>query len=79
MGNTGVTWVKTCCQEAVDKINDVGFYTTISAKTLSYWNVNFRQQGKFPHPNTYIANGIKPKPLLFEWYQKRQRTHQNSY
>ena len=68
MGNTGVSWVKTYCQEVVDKVNDVGFNTTISAKTLSYWNVTFRQQTKFPHPNPYIANEIKPKPLLFEWY-----------
>jgi hypothetical protein len=26
----------------------------------------FQQDGKFPHPNSYIANGMKPKPQIFE-------------
>jgi hypothetical protein len=26
----------------------------------------FQQDGKFPHPNRYVANDMKPKPPIFE-------------
>jgi hypothetical protein len=39
--------------------------------TLAKWNQMFRFNGeKFPHPNVYAANGLKPKPDIFELYPK---------
>ena len=70
MGTTNTRWVKDCCQVAVDQVNGLGFNTTINAKTLSCWNIDFWKRGKFAHPNPFIANGIKPKPPLFEYFPK---------
>jgi hypothetical protein len=70
MGKNNTRWVKDCCQVAVDHVNIIGFDTTINAKTLSYWNINFRKRGQFAHPNPFVANGIKPKPQLFEYLPK---------
>jgi hypothetical protein len=70
MGTTNTRLVKDCCQVAVDQVNGLGFNTTINAKTLSYCNIDFRKRGKFAHPNPFIANGIKPKPPLFEYFPK---------
>jgi hypothetical protein len=55
---------------AVDQVNGLGFDTTINAKMLSYWNIDFWNRGKFAHPNPFIANRIKPKPPLFEYFPK---------
>ncbi len=55
---------------AVDQVNGLGFDTTTNAKTLSYWNIDFQKRGKFAHPNPFIANGIKPKPPLIEYFPK---------
>jgi len=30
------------------------------------WIGTFRRDGKFPHPNHYVANGLKPKPPIFD-------------
>jgi len=68
MGNDGITWVNTCCQEAVDLLGRLGFITTIDRKRISYWNIHFRKATRFPHPNPYVANGIKSKPPLFEYF-----------
>ena len=44
-------WNKDCCQEAFDQINYIGFNTTINANTLMNWNIEFRKQENFHHPN----------------------------
>ena len=42
-GNEQFTWRnKDCCQEAVNQINNSGFKSTINAKTLMNWNIDFR-------------------------------------
>ena len=70
MGTTNIHQVKDCCQVAVDQVNGLNFDTTINAKTLSYYNIDFWKRRKFAHPNPRIANGIKSKPPLFEYFPK---------
>ncbi len=60
--------MNTCCQEAVDLLGRLGFITTIDRKRISYLNIHFCNANRFPHPNPYVANGIKPKPPLFEYF-----------
>ncbi len=64
---------KDCCQESVILINEIGFSTTINANTLMNWNIDFRKQEKFHHPNIYVANNITPKPALFEYFPQAAR------
>ena len=61
-------WIDTCYNEAVKQVNALGIHTTINANTLSLWNIQFYKLGKFPHPNPFVANGLRPKPLLFEYF-----------
>jgi hypothetical protein len=61
-------WVATCCQEALDLLAGLGFDTTVDAKRISYWNIDFYKDNCFPHPKSYVANGIKPKPPFFEYF-----------
>ncbi len=46
----------------------MGIHGTTSARTIQNWNIHFRRNGKFPHPNPNIANGVKYKPLIFEFF-----------
>jgi hypothetical protein len=69
MGKENNGWVKCCCREAVDLVNSIGINTTTNANVLAKWNTIFRRNGKFPHPDPYIANG-KPKPPLFDLFPK---------
>lgn len=64
----GNKWIEDCCNVAVTKVNGVGYNTTISGRTVANWNIQFRTSGKFPHPNHWIANGLKPKPRIFELF-----------
>ena len=48
------------------KLSSLGFNATVDKKRLGMWNTLFRQDHLFPHPNSYIANGMKPKPRIFE-------------
>jgi hypothetical protein len=68
LGRDSNNWVATCCQEALDLLAGLGFDTTVDAKRISYWNIDFRKDNRFPHPNLYVANGIKPKPPFFEHF-----------
>jgi hypothetical protein len=63
MGINNTRWKKDCCQEAVRQLNDIGFNTTINPNTVMNWNIDFRKEEKFHHPNFYVANNIKPKPV----------------
>jgi hypothetical protein len=65
LGRDSNNWVATCCQEELDLLAGLGFDTTVDAKRISYWNIDFRKDNCFPHPNSYVANGIKPKPPFF--------------
>jgi hypothetical protein len=68
MGRDSYKWVATCCQEALDLLASLGFDTTVEAKRISYWKIDFRKDKLFTHPNSYVANGIKPKPVFFEHF-----------
>jgi len=61
-------WIDTCYNEAVKQVNALGIHTTINANTLSLWNIQFCKLGKFLHPNPFVANSLRPKPLLFEYF-----------
>jgi len=63
-----MNWTVGCCKEAVRKLNEMGIHGTTSARTIQNWNIHFRRNGKFPHPNPNIANGVKYKPLIFEFF-----------
>ena len=71
---TGTNWLYnkkdnvSCCEQAVKQLNELGFDATTCAKTLSMWNVNFRKLAKFPHPDPYVANGLKRKPPIFDFF-----------
>jgi hypothetical protein len=68
LGRDSNNWVATCCQEALDLLAGLRFDTTVDAKRISYWNIDFRQDNCFPHPDSYVDNGIKPKPPFFEYF-----------
>ena len=68
LGKVTMNWTVGCCKEAVLKVNEMGIQATTSARTVQNWNVNFRKKCKFPHPNPKIANGMKYKPSLFEFF-----------
>ncbi len=59
MGKDSNTWIGTCCKEA-------GFNLRLDPYRISVWNRVFQQDGKFPYPNRYAANDMKPKPPIFE-------------
>jgi len=67
LGQDSNNWVATCCQEALDLLASLGF-DAVDAKRISYWNIDFCKDNWFPHPNSYVANGIKPKPQFFEHF-----------
>jgi hypothetical protein len=75
MAKKNTRWVKDCCQEAIDQVNVLGFVTTINAKTLSYWCINFQKRGQFAHLNPFVANGIKPSLHCLNVSQRRQWMH----
>jgi hypothetical protein len=66
MSKDSNTWIGTSCKEAVKKLPFLGFNLTVDPYRISFWNRVFQQDGKFPHPNHYIANGMKPKPPIFD-------------
>ncbi len=68
LGRDSNNWVATCCQEAVDVLAGLGFDTTVEAKRISYQNIDSCKDNCFPHPNSYVANGIQPKPPFFEYF-----------
>ena len=61
MGKKGITWVNTCCQEAVDLLGGLGFITTTDQKRISYWNIHFRKGKQFS----------SSKPLRCQWNQSK--------
>jgi hypothetical protein len=68
LGRDSNNWVATCCQEALDSLVGLGFDTTVDAKRISYWNIDFCKDNCFPHPISYVANGTKPKPPFIEYF-----------
>jgi hypothetical protein len=47
---------------------EVGYTTTKSRKQVMNWNKVFRKQRQFPHPNPFVANGIRAIPKIFECF-----------
>ena len=68
MGLDSNTWIGTCCKEAVEQLSSLGFNLTLDPCRVSVWNRVFRRDGQFPHPNHYVANGLKPKPPIFDLF-----------
>ena len=66
MGVQTQSFARDCCRDAVEMLSKMGFNTTKCPRTISNWNIVFRERNKFPHPNPHIANGIRQKPTIFE-------------
>jgi hypothetical protein len=66
MGKDSNTWIGTCYKEAINTSSSLGFNLTIDPYRFSVWSRVFQKDGKFPHPNRYVANDMKPKPPIFE-------------
>ena len=80
LGHNKHTWVNTCCKEAVEMVAYLGLDYTSDPKRVSEWNRLFRRNGKFCHPNNYIANGIKqPKPKIFALFPKAASAMVNEF
>ena len=80
LGHNKHTWVNTCCKEAVEMLAYLGLDYTSDPKRVSEWNRLFRRNGKFCHPNNYIANGIKqPKPKIFALFPKAASAMVNEF
>ena len=72
LGRGNNTWIETCCGGAVRKLSPLGFNATVDKKRLGLWNRLFRGDHIFPHPNSYVANGMKPKPRIFEVFPEAE-------
>ncbi len=70
LGKGTFDWTGVCCKEAAESLCDIGVKMTRCPRTIASWNVMFRHNEKFPHPNSSIANGIKPKAPIFEYFPK---------
>ena len=59
-----------CCQAAMSEFHRLhGMETRIVAanwRTIQVWNIQFRNNECFPHPNPYVHRGRAPCPFLFE-------------
>ena len=49
------SWTDGCCQAACDYLQVQG--EEISPRTIARWNIEFRQNNLFNHPNPIIASG----------------------
>ena len=69
-----------CCQAAMSEFHRMhGPETKIVAthwRTIQVWNIQFRNNERFPHPNPYVQRGRTPCPLLFEAFPEAQRIFQ---
>jgi hypothetical protein len=72
LGRSNNTWIETCCGGAVRKLSSLGFNLTVDKLRLGMWNTLFRRDHHFPHPNSYVANGMKPKPRIFEVFPEAE-------
>ncbi len=72
LGRGNNTWIETCCGGAVRKLSPLGFNATADNLRLGRWNRLFRRDHMFPHPNTYVSNGMKPKPRIFEVFPEAE-------
>ncbi len=61
------TWEQ-CCTRACSQLNPLGIEQATDNRAVQDWNVLFRQEGTFPHPNHAERCGKNPLPLLFEKY-----------
>ena len=68
MGDGKSKWISTCCKHAVDVTTLAGLDTATSSRTIANWNVEFRREGKFFHPNPMILNGLRNTPPIFEFF-----------
>ncbi len=72
LGQDNNTWIGTCCGEATKMLYSLGFNSTVDKLRIGLWNQLFQCDNTFPHPNSYVANGMKPKPLILELFPKAE-------
>ncbi len=68
LGRETMKWIGDCCSETIFKMNEIGMSATMRPRTIANWNISFRKNGKFPHPNPNVANGVTKKPRIFEYF-----------
>ena len=61
------TWVK-CCEEAIQRMKEMGNAKIKHSKTLRRWNKMFRRNEIFPHPNVNIEMRREYSPVLLDVY-----------
>jgi hypothetical protein len=61
------TWEQ-CCIEACSQLNKIGIVQATHHRTVQDWNVEFRKDSAFLHPNNIVRCGKRPQPLLFLKY-----------
>ena len=59
---------KTCCDEAIKQMSQVGVSYIRNANTIMQWNRIFRNNEIFPHPNIYVEMGKSETPLFLETF-----------
>ena len=76
MGNDGITWVNTCCQEVVDLLGCLGFITTIDRKRISYWNIESMKKILKSHraaldfDRAFVVTSIKTCDVEIDWQKE---------
>jgi hypothetical protein len=61
------TW-RDCCEAACESLNPCGNVAAITGRTIERWNMEFRTNNKFVHPNPIVRSGKCPEPSLFEHF-----------
>ena len=59
---------KTCCDQAIKQMSQVGVSYIKNANTIMQWNRIFRRSEIFPHPNIYVEMGKSETPLFIETF-----------
>ena len=57
-----------CCSEACKQLNKLGVLQATIGRTVRDWNLEFRKQQVFLHPNLMVRCGQRPLPLMLVRY-----------
>jgi hypothetical protein len=61
------TW-RDCCEAACESLNPCGNVAATTGRTIERWNMEFRKNNKYVHPNPIVRSGKCPEPSLFEHF-----------
>jgi hypothetical protein len=53
-------------------LSSLGFNSTVDKFRIGVWNKLFQRDHTFSHPNSYFANGMKPKPQIFKVFPEAE-------